>query len=64
MTDATTETNSSDAINVALELMHTIVSKENKPDEEKTREYYLTLFYQCLKSTNQANSLDSILKPS
>ena len=49
---------------VAYELMEKIAGREEANDaQKKTRDYWLTLYFQCHKAT-VSNSLESILKRS
>lgn len=48
---------------VALELMEKISSREKVTEEQyASREYWLTLFHQCMKAASGYKSLESILK--
>lgn len=48
---------------VAFDLMDRIAAWENAPEDKKrTREYWLTLFFQCKEAT-RGGYLDSVLKP-
>ena len=48
---------------IAFDLMEKISGWENPPEsEKKTREYWLSLFHQCVLATQPHESLESILK--
>ena len=51
------------AARVALDLMERISTRENPTREQQaSREYWLTLFHQCMKAASGYKSLESILK--
>ncbi len=51
------------AARVALDLMERISTRENPTKEQQaSREYWLTLFHQCMKAASGHKSLESILK--
>ena len=48
---------------VALELMHIISAREKATDEQySSREYWLTLFHQCMMASSGHKCLESILQ--
>tara|TARA_R100000900_G_scaffold29754_1_gene23766 strand:- start:162032 stop:162190 length:159 start_codon:yes stop_codon:yes gene_type:complete len=47
MADQTVKLQDTGAAKVAFDLMHLIASYEKKPDHERTREYWLTLYEAC-----------------
>lgn len=50
------------ASRVAYDLMINIVNWENPtPEQKRSREYWLTLFHQCMMAT-KSNSLSSVLR--